>query len=262
MKAPSLIISIPEPCHEDWEDMSPCAQGRFCAACQKTVVDFSELSDAAVARILSTQQVCGRFALSQLNRPLEIPMQAKRGWLQRAAAILLLPLAPLAAKAQQKTEQSPVPATKQTRISGVIRDNLTGKPLYGMEIHASGLGIKYSNAQGVFHFIIPENFAEQEILIEAKYTETSSKSAPASSILPISITLPARGTETEVILQRYASDTLNDLEIITWALPPVRKVSLMGTSFGVEVTPVRIVKHNIFQRSWSVLSKPFKKVAK
>jgi hypothetical protein len=43
-----LRINIPEQCHEEWSAMQQQEQGRFCAQCQKTVIDFSEMSDEAV----------------------------------------------------------------------------------------------------------------------------------------------------------------------------------------------------------------------
>ncbi|NVO84912.1 hypothetical protein [Hymenobacter terrestris] len=44
----SLTISVPQPCSENWAAMTPAAQGRHCAACAKTVVDFSCMTDAQV----------------------------------------------------------------------------------------------------------------------------------------------------------------------------------------------------------------------
>jgi len=39
-----LQLSIPEPCHENWHQMTPTEQGRFCNACSKEVVDFSMMN--------------------------------------------------------------------------------------------------------------------------------------------------------------------------------------------------------------------------
>ncbi|RQO31797.1 hypothetical protein DBR32_07595 [Taibaiella sp. KBW10] len=256
MNRKNVIVSIPEPCHEDWAKMSPCARGRFCTACQKNVLDFSEMSDTVISKILLAKEpVCGNFDATQLNRALPLAHPAPRNsWLYRAAALLLIPVAPFIAKAQHKVNIEQTQTTgKQARISGLVLDNMSGKPLYGMEIHATGLGMKYSNAKGEFHFSIPDNFPYKEILIEAKYTETSSKALPATSILPVSIPVPIIGTDTNVVLKRYPGDTLEQMEIIT---QPIRPQYRGAVSITREIRPS---KTNIFRRSWYAVSKPFKK---
>jgi CarboxypepD_reg-like domain len=79
--AKQLQLSIPTPCHEDWNAMAPVEKGKFCGSCQKQVVDFSNMSDRQVAEffkkpILSLSKggsVCGRFMTDQLDRAIEIP---------------------------------------------------------------------------------------------------------------------------------------------------------------------------------------------
>lgn len=69
-------LSIPTPCNENWDNMTPVEKGRFCGSCQKQVVDFSKMSDREVAMFFkkpSTGSVCGRFMEEQLNRDIEIP---------------------------------------------------------------------------------------------------------------------------------------------------------------------------------------------
>jgi len=66
------VISIPKPCHEDWEQMLPEAQGRHCLSCSKTVVDFSTWSNDEILSYLATrnqERVCGRFNQEQVNAP-------------------------------------------------------------------------------------------------------------------------------------------------------------------------------------------------
>lgn len=68
-----MILEIPNPCHENWADMSPESQGRFCQSCQKTVVDFSEMNDKQVAIYFEqheNENLCGRFKTTQINRNL------------------------------------------------------------------------------------------------------------------------------------------------------------------------------------------------
>jgi len=77
MKHP-IQITIPQPCHEDWNKMTPQEQGRFCDSCQKCVVDFTNFSDAELYQYLldnAGKKACGRFRTEQLNRPIQIPYQ-------------------------------------------------------------------------------------------------------------------------------------------------------------------------------------------
>jgi hypothetical protein len=71
-----IQLSVPIPCHEDWDAMTPVDKGKFCGSCQKQVVDFSNMSDREVAVFFkkpSTGSVCGRFMNDQLDRDMEIP---------------------------------------------------------------------------------------------------------------------------------------------------------------------------------------------
>ncbi|BDU24628.1 hypothetical protein [Flavobacterium sp. GSB-24] len=63
-------ITVPKPCHENWNTMSPSENGRFCISCSKTVVDFtSMLPDEIQSFFIRNQNknVCGRFKKSQLD---------------------------------------------------------------------------------------------------------------------------------------------------------------------------------------------------
>ena len=56
-------LTIPKPCHEDWNKMQPEEKGKFCGSCQKQVVDFSNMNDRQVAEFFkkpSDGSVCGR----------------------------------------------------------------------------------------------------------------------------------------------------------------------------------------------------------
>ena len=70
-------ISIPEPCHEDWNKMTPIEKGRFCSSCSKTVVDFTQKSATEIQQYLTENKgeiVCGHFYRKQLDSiVLQIP---------------------------------------------------------------------------------------------------------------------------------------------------------------------------------------------
>lgn len=68
----TFAISIPKPCHEDWNKMTPDAKGAFCGSCQKSVYDFSKKTDEEIIEVFEKEEkgkVCGRFAPAQLSRP-------------------------------------------------------------------------------------------------------------------------------------------------------------------------------------------------
>ncbi len=92
-----LQLSIPKPCHKDWEAMTPNQQGRHCNVCAKTVVDFTGMDDAAVQHyFLNRKEIstCGRFKQEQVSRitislPADILQINLPKWKQFLAACLL-----------------------------------------------------------------------------------------------------------------------------------------------------------------------------
>lgn len=71
-----MMITIPEPCHENWNEMTAAEKGRFCSSCSKEVVDFSNMNDAQIQVYLNNAsgKVCGRFDDAQVNRVLAAPV--------------------------------------------------------------------------------------------------------------------------------------------------------------------------------------------
>lgn len=72
-------ITIPEPCHENWNKMTPKDNGRFCLSCSKTVIDFTTMLPDEVQHFFIQNQsknICGRFKKSQLDSiTIQIPNQ-------------------------------------------------------------------------------------------------------------------------------------------------------------------------------------------
>lgn len=63
-----MKITIPEPCHENWNDMSFQEQGRFCSVCSKNVRNFADCSyEEIYDELIKNKNICGRFSENQLN---------------------------------------------------------------------------------------------------------------------------------------------------------------------------------------------------
>lgn len=64
------MISIPEPCKEDFSKMSQTERGAFCNKCSIDTFDFRSLSNTEINHIIKVnagQHICGRFNKSQLE---------------------------------------------------------------------------------------------------------------------------------------------------------------------------------------------------
>jgi len=92
-----LKVSIPEPCGEDWAQMTPVPDNtaRHCANCAKNVVDFTGMTDAQLHAHFRANggKVCGRFRADQLDRPLRAVRTPSRNPLKVAATAAGLMLA-------------------------------------------------------------------------------------------------------------------------------------------------------------------------
>jgi len=178
----ALHLTIPEPCHANWQQMTPNEQGRHCMSCQKTVVDFSLMSDQEILQYISTassSHVCGRFDNDQLNKTYEEkkkpPFSWRYAWNVIVAAFLL---AANTATAQTKTlkkvtvtkkNKEPLPERRTMGImviflpdmtlEGTVIDDSTGNPVSAASIRlkeegGTGTGTA-ADWNGHFSFGVP-----------------------------------------------------------------------------------------------------------
>lgn len=91
---PIKQITIPNPCSQSWQQMTPAGQGRHCESCCKTVIDFSKMSNEAIIRQLSNAaNICGRFErhqLANINNRLYTDNLPGASWWKRALLYLTL----------------------------------------------------------------------------------------------------------------------------------------------------------------------------
>ena len=174
---PKLVsLAIPQPCSESWAAMIPTTQGRHCAACPQTVVDFTLKTDAEILAYLASAaggSACGRFAAGQLKRPLQRAAPAApirwRAWLAAAVAVWALRETSSApARGQTPTEMRKMGKVRSVSIErqaqrksdyegpvltlrGVVLDSATREGLPGVTVHVPGTTIGVStDAAGRF----------------------------------------------------------------------------------------------------------------
>lgn len=171
----SVQVKIPQPCHENWAEMTPAEKGRFCASCQKTVFDFTQMNDRQLLEVLKTRNKgshCGRFRAGQLNRTLEAPRHGLP-WLRYFFTVAIPAfLAGREVKAQGAfMVKAPVEAYNKmpsdidtSKPSGIVnRVRLTGRvldnkmiPFPGASITVSGTTIgTLADPAGCFKLEIP-----------------------------------------------------------------------------------------------------------
>ena len=157
---PIQSISIPEACHESWQQMTPVEQGRHCQQCCKTVTDFTVMSNQEIINYLAiTHNVCGRFdqaQLSSLNNRLDIENLQPNSWRRWVMMIgvlsqtLLLKASAQTKSVQTITQQSIAPidkmilgkvatpdSTRFTIIRGQVMDN-DKQPIPGVIVKVKG----------------------------------------------------------------------------------------------------------------------------
>ncbi len=134
-----LQITIPEPCHENWAEMTPTQQGAYCKVCSKNVIDFTTKTENEIYDILtqSDGNTCGRFTSFQLQQPIR-KTEVNNGWFNwRAIAASLAALVAFeeTARASGKAEKVSVTVEALTAISN-RGETGTGDEINGMVLDA------------------------------------------------------------------------------------------------------------------------------
>lgn len=150
----ALTISIPEPCHENWNAMTSNEKGRHCAVCEKTVYDFTSKNDGQIISAFETDgKLCGRFKNTQLQRELVISRKERNNYLSLVAsglfAFLSIGTQDLIAQGNPKTvivDTLTIPTVKSKpaksilpiqKIKGLVVDEYN-IPLAGTNISVKG----------------------------------------------------------------------------------------------------------------------------
>ncbi len=85
-----IQISIPSPCSEYWNKMTPAEQGRFCDSCQKCVIDFTQYTDRELYDFFSKhsgERICGRYNAAQIDRAIYPPARKQPSFYKYVAGL-------------------------------------------------------------------------------------------------------------------------------------------------------------------------------
>ncbi|WP_162428514.1 energy transducer TonB [Pontibacter pudoricolor] len=114
-------ISLSFICDKDLDQMQPCDNGRYCAACNKTVIDFTTKGVEDLHEALEKEgKICGSFLQSQVARP----SKQKLFGMKRIAASLFLALgfSAYSKELQAQSVNHPNPdKPQQGQVFGIIQ---------------------------------------------------------------------------------------------------------------------------------------------
>jgi hypothetical protein len=165
-------ITIPEPCHEDWNNMTPTEKGRFCVVCDKCLTDFTTLSTPQLfAQVSAGKNICGRFREDQLNRFIYQHPPKKSGVFQLALTSALAIFGGIKANAErhhpiltasaerhesQSLKTDGVGKIDTLRIKGVVVDE-EGKPVPRVTVYLDEFPLEsLTDSLGRFNILIRE----------------------------------------------------------------------------------------------------------
>lgn len=128
---PAFAVTIPNPCHENWELMTPQEQGRHCKVCNKVVTDFTTMSNEEIIRYLQStkESICGRIEDEQLQvlQPY-IPLSKQAKLFLYALAIAFFTQVPLNVVGQTGQDSTQSAQSQYGQIRGRVTDE-KGNPL-------------------------------------------------------------------------------------------------------------------------------------
>ncbi|WP_161964150.1 carboxypeptidase-like regulatory domain-containing protein [Chitinophaga flava] len=163
MRPLSLKISVPQPCAQSWDSMSPEGAGRFCGNCNKVVVDFTGLSDSQIVEILSdtSSRYCGRFNTTQLDRMLV----AEKPAASLLPAVIITALLMTAGGVTTATPTNAIAIDTVQHVTGTVKDN-SGNPLPGATVTLKGTAFKaLTDSVGNYKLSVPPSLAGKDLIL-------------------------------------------------------------------------------------------------
>ncbi|HEY8894415.1 MAG TPA: carboxypeptidase-like regulatory domain-containing protein [Niastella sp.] len=248
----SIQLNIAEPCHENWQNMTPQQQGRFCGSCQKTVVDFTMMSDQEVLNyfLKADHNVCGRFADDQLNKELKVTEKKKRFswayvWNILVATFLAVkadaqgvnpkkpaePVKEIVIKVGKVAYVPPAVSEKPVTVTGNVIDETSKKPVEWASITVKGIAVGMVDATGKFNVKVDK----KEFVLEF--------SAVGYETQTLEVNEFTRLQDIQVILKPSVTE-LKEVSVIAYA-GIRRRYTLGSVSSIVKCTETEKIKRNV-----------------
>lgn len=262
MSNKNIIISINNPCKEDWNKMTDNIYGKFCDHCKENVIDFTNLSDNEIIRIIENNKnnLCGRFNEDQLNRVIAIkPTENNHSFFARIAAALMLftstkealahtnnsfPGSLISTDKQIKSRSALTDKVNPIELTGTIYDANTNKPIPNAKImivspaFTDSSHVYTSDEDGNYSIPIPDSTERRTIslmIAAADYQETT-----------IKVSYDDYSTQNNVFLSPVA----NGLVVTSYKL--IKKTDIVGGVIATQVSPIKPKKHfnffNLFRK--------------
>lgn len=217
----TLILRIPEPCNEDWDNMSPTDNGRHCDSCSHELIDFTKWSDSRIVAYLEQHsgKICGLLSSRQLNRNLLPAMQTAPSYNGLSLpALVLLAVTMTTNMAHAGQRMDPIPpfslmslaeTPKDTiwgkfRHSGVVVDKETGDPIPFAKVSVSALALVVSSD------------------VDGRFTLEFSARSPN-----FTLTIESPGFDTLSVAVNAQTAAANTIYELTW--PTTEELHLIGS---------------------------------
>ena len=219
-------LQIPTPCHESWANMQPADKGRHCAACQKTVVDFTGMSDTEIIRYMSKAgpHVCGRLTPGQMNRPL-IPLTPPQknklpGWPLLLTGIFLTHDKTMPHYPVEQTTHEQLPSQKQDQYTARLGFSIPNV----VDTIPNDTLISTSFVKGELAMVYPDTIEKTNLdSTNTNMTDTTIKTdttslPPTEEVIAGMISCPRPSTIDT--LKQLLTDTLSALRLLPQKQPP------------------------------------------
>ena len=259
-------LQVPVPCHEDWNKMTPGDKGRFCDSCQKTVHDFTDMSDAQLIAFFkkpSTGSLCGRFYNDQLERDFEIPRK-RIPWLkyffQFAIPVFLTGLKSYSQGKpfiKEKNDSSVCTNINSGEIIVMGRIPVVRNEIFGKVVDENGKGISYAtviskvtgngtacDSAGNFYLRIPSKQAPVSLVASCVGYETAE------------LFVNDLSNQSHSIILKPISTVNNGVVVVSYG--SVRKGYVTGAMWTIEKSYLQKVRDYFVSDSIKVFTNPAK----